>query len=328
LSLFNINVVLLFFIFLIPFFEYGSYRLLPLVWVFWGVRVFIRKTIFFNRQSIHMSILFFFTLLIVYLGYISSSNTGRVFSLLFWSFSFFLVSIVYRKGAIEPRYFQCLFYFLAFLCVVDYVAYSVISIDISSYLGVESRHYTGAKPYVRSTGLFGEPGTQGIALLICFILSKPKENINRFIYICCSLITLSPYMLLGYTVFFKITKKTFLLMFVFISLFISGNLFIAEGRIYDLITLQDSSLLYRLSVVTELLNGMSNTGLYSTDVLLTDAGFIFEAYYEFGWLAIVYILLSPFWYFPFFMVLKIKTFSGWFFVYCYMKFFTGKHSAN
>ncbi|MFT7688116.1 MAG: hypothetical protein ACI9FB_003476 [Candidatus Azotimanducaceae bacterium] len=43
---------------------------------------------------------------------------------------------------------------------VDMVAFSLVDMDLSFFLlDLESRHITNAKPYVRATGLMGEPGT-------------------------------------------------------------------------------------------------------------------------------------------------------------------------
>lgn len=308
-----------FFIFLVPFFEYGSYKMLPVCWFFWLLIILNKGTIILSKKTL---VLFFFNVALfsyVVINYSSNTDLGKVISLFSWSVSTVLLSLTFKEKEPYSFNFKPIFMVLVFFCFLDYFTYSFTSVDISSYLGVESRHYTQAKPYIRSTGLFGEPGTQGIALLLSFILIKNKTKYIKFLFLSCFFLTKSPYMILGFLYYLKFGFKS--VVAIIFSIF-SGVLFALsqpESRLYNLITLQDSSLNARFDMVGNLLEGLAYNGIYSSDILLTDAGYLFELYYEFGYFGLLFIILSFSLNVPFLHLLKIKTFSAWVFIFMYIK---------
>lgn len=308
------NLLPFIFMLLLPLFEYGSYRI-AVAFIFFSFLISLfRGKINFNRSVAASFFLIIATLFFAWTNYIPGvSDLGRTLSFLVWPLSFMFLLLHYPLTSFFEAA-RWVFRVLIFFAFLDFLLFFLLGVDFTSFLGVESRHVTLTKPYVRSTGLFGEPGTQAIALLFLFSLIPRKKPIEIILYLFSVCIVLSPYLLLGLLLLLRYfgNRKFLQLFFVFTLIALFVYAWFAELRLFRILTLQDSSMIARVEAVYELFSGEIGNGMFSDDVLLTDAGLVFDIVYQFGFEALILAL-------PFLLssnvvvlFLKVKIYSGWF----------------
>lgn len=203
--------------------------------------------------------------------------------------------------------------FLVFFAALDYFLFSISGFDISkNFLGVESRHiskHVGIGVLPRSTGLFGEPGTQANALLIVFLLIKKKCIKTKILYSIATILILSPYLILGYFSF--LSRKNL----IKILLLFSPIIFVLFWeRILRILSFEDGSFLARLDAIDYFINNYSYLQyIFSTEILFTDAGFWLESIVEYGYIGalVIWILILRNRLPMIFLFLKIKAYAGW-----------------
>ena len=295
-------------ILLVSLFEYGSYKITPILFTILLAIFFIRKIIF--RQNVFKIIMY--TLLILFTIYFRIdfhySEFGKIMSLVSWSLLIPLAFLILGHNSFYKS-LSIVFYILFFFCLVDLLLYSFIHLDFSGYLGVESRHITLSKPYIRSTGLFAEPGTQATAFIIILLFIKNIPKKIWIIYTVAVFLILSPYMLLGYI---RLVKLRYFIIFIISIIFIS---FILENRIYNIYTLQDTSALARAESLSLLYDSLNDLNIIFKDngFLVTDLGFYIELFVELG--AVSFVLYLILFLFSkshiILLLLKVKAYSGW-----------------
>lgn len=297
-------------------FEYGSYKVVPffilflVIWIFLSRRVLAKERDFLSIPTLVITII-----IGIFFGF-DFDYDMRWLSFILWTLFAWVSSLkinwVYYKHS--SNYVIILLVAFAF---IDYISFKLFFVDLSSYLfGLDSRHITNAKPFVRATGLMGEPGTLASILLCLSLISYPQKKTLFFIFVAM-LIVKSPYLVFAIAIlFFKrypLRKVNF--QSISLCLLIFGIiLFVMGPRILEILTGVDSSFLARvdaLSLVFESKYFMSGAWFGSSH-LIADVGFFLELAHQFGlFLASVYMLMIAFSAFPL-LFAKLKAFVGFF----------------
>ena len=303
-------------LFLMTMFEYGSYKAVPFLLLFLIIWIFLSRRVIVKEKDFLSIPLLLTTIIIgVFFGF-DFDYDMRWLSFILWVLfawaSTYKISWVNYKHT--SNYLIIMHILFAF---IDFTAFKLFSLDLSSYLfGLESRHITNAKPFIRATGLMGEPGTLASMLLCLSLISYPKKITFFFIFIAMFIVQ-SPYLVLAIVIlFFKrypIQKVN--IQSISLSILISVLVLLAMGpRIFDILIGIDSSFLYRvdaLSLVFESRYFLSGAWFGSSH-LVADVGFFLELVHQFGlFLGALYSILIAFISFPLLLV-KLKAFVGFF----------------
>lgn len=303
-------------LFLMTMFEYGSYKAVPFLLLFLIIWISLsRRVIAKERDFLSIPILLTTIIIGIFFGF-DFDYDMRWLSFILWVL--FAWASTYKINWVDYKH-SSNYVIIAhiFFAFIDFIAFHLVSLDLSSYLfGLESRHITNAKPFIRATGLMGEPGTLASMLLCLSLISYPKKTTFFFIFIAM-LIVKSPYLVLAIAILFfkrypmKKVNIQSISLGILISLLV---LFVMGPRIIDILTGIDSSFLYRvdaLSLVFESRYFLSGAWFGSSH-LIADVGFFLELVHQFGlFLGALYAVLIAFISFPL-LLIKMKAFVGFF----------------
>ena len=206
--------------------------------------------------------------------------------------------------------------FVLYAIILDYLLISA-SVDITQLLlGVESRYVTGAKPYFRATGIWAEPGTAAVALIIG-ALTCQRGFISCIKVAVCAILVLSPYAFLALGVIvlrylFKIASPA---VTVFIMCLICAPVsfalnYLVNGRLFSL--LSDSSFQMRLEAFNDNVMKFNEPLWYTEDILLADVGLWFDLLINQGPVMLILLfVISIFYGSPIIFLVKAKSFSAY-----------------
>lgn len=294
----------------IALFEAGSYKWTPILLIIDLLYLIFNNRKLYTKEGLNQFLLLGLIIAILISMYNERyTDLSKFLSVTVWGLFLILHSFCVSNRNIRQS-FLITFQILSFFAILDFNLFLLLNFDLSDFLfDFSSRHISKSKGLFnlpRSTGLFGEPGTQAIPLVITFLLSDKIKRNTTLIYIFCTIIIFSPYMLLGFTKF--INKKN--LGKIIISLPIL--LVIFHQRVYDIITFEDTSFLMRIEAFIQFFN-QSKMYLFESDTLYTDIGLWFELYSSYKLLGLLILLLitlkNRYW--PILFILKIKAYSGW-----------------
>lgn len=311
------NSFLFFFVLAMPFFEYGSYKYLFV----WNILAILG--LFLAKKSIKdIVVLGIFCIIGIWLSYNLKSivNYAQLYSFLVWISGTYIFFKISHKN-LRRNLIQRAFRLLAIVAILDWFIFGSMDISLSeSLFNIESRHITkstGLMGLHRSTGFFGEPGTQAVALGFMFYFAEPNR-INRIIYIISGMLTFSPYILLPLLLKAKRSYKALLFIVIVLISITPGN------RLYDIVHFRDTSFLMRVDSVLLFMENYTRIG-YFNDYLFTDVGLWFEMFAQIGHLGILFLLLLLF--APggaLVLLLKIKVFAGYWMYSLYSLIFDEK----
>ena len=307
-------------ILLISTFESGSYKVAPILFLIYPILVFKNK-ILINKKILFHGLIYFVFIITIFSRYNSSySDIPMSRALLTWSLLIPIHFFIIKTKNLDKS-LALVFKIIIVVALLDYVLFFLYKVDLSSiFLGIQSRHisqHVGIGNLPRSTGLFGEPGTQANAILIIFLLIKNKTRNIKFFYVLVTIITLSPYLLIGF--YYFISRKNII---KFIVITIPIFMIIFYDRVVRIINFEDGSFLERVKALDYFYeNYMYLNYLFSSDVLFTDAGLWLELMVEYGYFPLMIFLIFilknkiP----SIILLLKIKAYSGWPILFMFFK---------
>lgn len=290
-------------------FEYGGYKITILI-------IPLSLFLLYRRGAFKLKDLCFSIALLCYLLFIllqAPDLNAEILS---------LTSLVVTSGIVilsRVEVAKCNNFALNFVLaaiITDYLLISA-SVDMTQlFLGVESRYFTGAKPYFRATGIWAEPGTAAIALIIG-ALTCQRNFISCIKVTVCAILLLSPYAFLAFGVviiryLYKLVSPAVI---VLVMCLISGPVmfvlnYLVNGRLFDI--LNDSSFQMRLNAFNENVIKFNDPLWYTEDILLADVGLWFDLLINQGpTMLFLLFIMSIFYGSPLILLVKAKSFSAY-----------------
>ena len=291
-------------------FEAGSYKWIPVLMIFDLLYlIFLSKKLYIKEGYNQLLLIGIIITVLVFMYNGSNTDLSKFLSVTVWG-SFLILHKFCVSNRNIGQSFLMTFHILSLLAISDFVLFLSLNFDLSDFLfDISSRHISKSKGLFnlpRSTGLFGEPGTQATPLIITFLLSNKIKKSDMLLYIFCTVIIFSPYMLLGFS---KLINRKNLVKFMIL---LPAVLMLFYQRIHQIISFQDTSFLMRIEAFIKFFN-QSKTHLFESETLYTDIGLWFELFSSYNFLGIYMLLLitlkNRYW--PLLFILKIKAYSGW-----------------
>lgn len=303
-------------LFSITMFEYGSYKVVPffilflVVWIFVSRRVIAKEPDFLSIPTLVITII-----IGIFFGF-DFDYDMRWLSFILWTLFAWVSSLKINWVYFKHSSNYVILLHVAF-AVIDYISFKLFSLDLSSYLfGLDSRHITNAKPFVRATGLMGEPGTLASMLLCLSLISYPQKKILFLIFVAM-LVVKSPYLVFAIAILFfkRYPIRKINIQSISVSLLIFGFiLFVMGPRILEILIGVDSSFLYRVDALSLVFESkyFVNGAWFASSHLVADVGFFLELAHQFGlFLGSIFMFMIASSAFPLLLV-KLKAFAGFF----------------
>ena len=290
-------------------FEYGGYKITILI-------IPLSLFLLYRRGAFKLKDLYFSIGLLCYLLFIllqAPDLNAEILS---------LTSLVVTSGIVilsRVEMAKCNNFALNFVLaaiITDYLLISA-SVDMTQlFLGVESRYITVAKPYFRATGIWAEPGTAAVALIIG-ALTCHRDFMSCIKVTVCAILLLSPYAFLAFGVitirylYKLVSPAVIVLVMCLISAPVMFVLnYLVNGRLFNI--LNDSSFQMRFNAFNENVIKFNDPIWYTEDILLADVGLWFDLQINQGpAMLLLLFIMSIFYGTPLILLVKAKSFSAY-----------------